>query len=107
MNATTSAPARQRTKVERFARLLIRPDQYGAGVVRLTVGPRTDDYVLTEIPSDIGGRGFQVEKVGADDGYYVLLGSAADDGCTCKGYQRWSHCKHLDGLAALIAAGRL
>ena len=27
--------------------------------------------------------------------------------CECKGFLKWNHCKHADGLAALIAAGRL
>ncbi len=27
--------------------------------------------------------------------------------CECKGFDRWHHCRHADGLTALIAAGRL
>jgi hypothetical protein len=110
MNATTNETARQRkprAKPQRFVGLVVKPGPNFAGVLRITVGRETADYVLTEVPSDIGGRGFRVEKVGAEEGYYVLLGSPTDDGCTCKGFQKWSHCKHHDGLAALIAAGRL
>jgi hypothetical protein len=63
---------------------------------------------LTEIPSDFGRR-FQVEKVGIDvtEGKYTVNVSEDKRSCECKGHLKWGHCKHADGLAALIAAGRL
>jgi hypothetical protein len=110
MNATTSAPARQRkprAKPQRFVRLCVRPDGTSPGVVRLTVSGEAQDYFLTAIPADFG-RGFTVEKVGLDAaGKYAVNIDADKKTCECKGFLRHGHCKHSDGLAALIAAGRL
>jgi hypothetical protein len=111
MNATTSAPARQRKprpKPQRSIRLCIKPEGTAPGIVNIRVGDERADYFLTAVPADFG-RGFLVEKVGIDRDtarYHVNI----DDGkrsCECKGYLRHHHCKHSDGVAALIAAGRL
>ena len=112
MNATATAPARQRkprAKPARFVRLVIEPDGANSlGVVRLTVAGRSADYLLTPIPADFG-RGFRLEKIGLEangEAYHVNLDGDRRS-CECKGFGRWDHCKHADGLAALIAAGRL
>jgi hypothetical protein len=111
MNATTSAPARQRRprpKPQRFIRLALRPEGNGLGIVRITVGNQHADSFLTILAADFG-RGFQVEKVGLHENeppYHVNI-DADKRTCECKGFLRHGHCKHSDGLAALIAAGRL
>jgi hypothetical protein len=111
MNASTSAPARQRkprTKPARSIRLCVRPEGETPGVVRITVGRKAADYFLTLLPADFG-RGFKVEKIGTDtdEAAYHVNVSAEGRTCECQGYLRHHHCKHGDGLAALIAAGRL
>ena len=111
MNATTSAPARQRkprTKPQRFVRLMVSPAVDGTGVVRLTVAKKAADYFLTLIPADFG-RGFKVEKIGLHEteGDYAVNIDGDKRSCECKGFGRHGHCKHSDGLAALIAAGKL
>jgi hypothetical protein len=66
------------------------------------------DYFLTPMPADFG-RAFKVEKVGLtvnDPPYHVNI-DRGKRSCECKGFLRHGHCKHADGLAALIAAGRL
>jgi hypothetical protein len=76
--------------------------------VRITVGKEQADYFVTELPADFG-RGFKVEKMGPDaDGnaYHVNLDGASKT-CECQGFNRWHRCRHTDGLAALVAAGRL
>ena len=110
-SSTQTKPARQRKprpKPARHVRLCVRPDGLSAGVVRLTVGKQTADYLLTELAADFG-RGFRVEKVGVEDEPAVYHVNVDGDKrtCECLGYLRHSHCKHADGLAALIAAGRL
>ena len=111
MNATATAPARQRKprqKPARFVRLVIKPDADSLGVVRLTVGGRSADYLLTPLPADFG-RGFRVEKIGLEgrgEVYHVNL-DGDRRACECKGFLKWGHCKHADGLAALVVAGRL
>jgi hypothetical protein len=46
---------------------------------------------------------------GSDPSESVYHVNLSDDtcGCDCKGFQRWSHCKHRDGLLALQAERRL
>jgi hypothetical protein len=111
MNATTSALARQRkprAKPARAIRLEVRPEENGLGIVRITVGKEYADYFLTLVPADFG-RGFKVEKIGLHENeppYHVNI-DADKRSCECKGFLKWGHCKHADGLAALIAAGRL
>jgi hypothetical protein len=110
---TATAPARQRKprqKPQRFIGWALQPGPDGTnGVVRIRVGKAQADYLLTPIPADFG-RGFRLEKVGLEaDGegpYHVNLDGASGT-CDCKGFGRWNHCKHADGLAALIAAGKL
>jgi hypothetical protein len=108
---TTRAPRQRkpRPKPARFVRLVIKPDGANSlGVVRLTVAGRSADYLLTPLATDYG-KGYRLEKIGLEangEAYHVNLG--ADGGtCECKGFLRWGHCKHTEGLAALIAAGRL
>jgi SWIM zinc finger len=111
METITSAPARQRkprTKPQRFVRLLVSPALDGTGVIRLTVAKKAADYFLTLIPADFG-RGFKVEKVGIDcrESAYAVNIDGDKRSCECKGFASHGHCKHADGIAALIAAGKL
>ena len=40
--------------------------------------------------------------------YHVLFDSRDDyRHCDCVGCEKWSHCKHADGLAALCKAGKV
>ena len=111
MNATATAPARQRkprTKPARSIRLEVRPEGDGLGIVRITVGKEHADYFLTLIPADFG-RGFKVEKIGLHENeppYHVNI-DADRRTCDCKGHLKHGHCKHADGLAALIGRGQL
>ena len=105
---TAPAPARQRKprpKPVRTIRLCVRPSAETAGVVSISVGKAAQDYILTEIPADFG-RGFLVEKIGHEEAYHVNI-EGDKRTCECQGYNRWQKCKHSDGIAALIAAGRL
>ena len=75
--------------------------------MRITVGKEQADYHLTELPADFG-RGFLVEKIGgAESAAYQVNIDGDNKTCECKGHLAHGHCKHSDGLAALIAAGRL
>ncbi len=110
---TTTATARPRQrkprqKPARFVRLVVPPDGIGVGVVRLTVGGKSGEYLLFPAAADFG-RGFRVEKIGLEargEVYHVNLDGDKRT-CECKGFLKWGHCKHADGLAALIAAGKL
>jgi hypothetical protein len=73
----------------------------------LTVG-----YYLRELDVDFG-RGFELEKFHtepATDGdrvYHVHLDAQLGDSCTCPGGSYRGKCKHVDALAAMVAAGKL
>jgi hypothetical protein len=82
----------------------IKPEGSAAGVVRLCIGNETTDYVITERPEK-NGRRFTLAKVDGDAEYNVVLGSP--NRCDCPGNERWGKCKHVEALAALVAAGRL
>jgi hypothetical protein len=99
---TATRPPRQRKKPERHCRLTRAQD--GTRTLTLRIGQQTDTYDLLEIATDYG-RGFEVTKA---DGtvYHVCLDGLAS-GCDCKGFSRWSHCKHVDSLAALQRHGTL
>jgi hypothetical protein len=104
---------------DRFVRML------SPHLIRLTVGPKSDDYAVAFLPQAMGSgcRGFHLVKltgpVEEDEppAYDVLLGNGQDvhDSCQCKGHLRWHGtpnsqgraCKHIDGLKALIRAGKL
>jgi hypothetical protein len=102
----TVSQKRARVKPARTIRLVLAPNAEGKnGVVRIAVGKVSADYLLDRLPSDFG-TAFRVQKAGEDACYNVCL---TGDGnlCDCKGFARWQRCKHADGLAALVAAGRL
>jgi hypothetical protein len=77
------------------------------GIVRLVVGDEPwTDYNLARIPSDFGMAFRLVKILGPHDRYDVLLDGERSY-CDCKGFLHHGHCKHVDGLAALVKAGKL
>jgi len=79
----------------------------GVAVVQITMGKKNGFYAVKEIPCEIGGRGFAMHRLGVAPLYYVRVGRPEDGSCECKGYYRHGHCKHVQGLTALIDAGLL
>lgn len=54
-------------------------------------------YLVSEIPCEIGGTGFLMQRVGDKERVYQVR---ADEDprncdCTCKGFYRWAFCKHV------------
>ena len=104
---TTATTARRRVKPERRIKLTLKPFEGNPGVVQIAVGKDTADYFHTTVAADFG-TGFKLEKIGGTEIYHVNL--AADPKqhtCECKGFGRWAHCKHVDGMVALQRAGQL
>src|SRR4051812_46550026 len=100
---STATKTRRRVKTVRTICLKLKPFEGNPGVVSITVGKEQVDYFLTEIPADFG-RGFKVEKMGLDAepvAYHVNI-DGDNKTCECKGHARWHHCKHADGIAALV-----
>jgi hypothetical protein len=94
-------------KPGRTIRLVRSPRTDGVGVFCITVGRKSQFYTVVEIPSEIGGRGFAVHRLGMGTLYHVRVGHPHDCSCECLGFLRWGHCKHLAGLRALIRQGEL
>jgi hypothetical protein len=86
----------------RVIRLIRPPGALGVGVFAIIERKRTQFYAFREIPCDIGGRGFAVHRLGLGELYHVRVGAPDDCSCECLGYLRHGHCKHLQGLLALI-----
>ena len=72
-------------------------------------------YWLTPIPCEFPGcAAYRLEKfpedckTGEPTAYAVCLDQAGEHTtCECKGFLRWGHCKHVESLTALRAAGRI
>jgi hypothetical protein len=77
------------------------------GVIRITVGTEAKHYFLTALPCDFG-LGFQLEGFEHEGGpQYAVCLDGDKTSCECPGFLRWHRCKHVEGLRALVAAGRL
>jgi hypothetical protein len=74
------------------------------GTLKIVEGKRSDLYYFRALPSDFG-RAFEMTKVGGDTYGVNLAGKKSS--CECKGFLRWRHCRHIESLTALLAAGKL
>jgi hypothetical protein len=105
--------SRRPVKASRPRSARISPAVNGCHALELTPGGNVTHYWLEPLASDFG-RAFRLIKwdttPGTDKGtraYECVLDPEGFSSCSCKGWcgrQRW---KHLDGLAALIRAGKL
>jgi hypothetical protein len=92
---------------ERTIRLVRPPDRRGVGIFSVRTAEETAHYTLREIRCDIGGRGFEVHKLGLGRLYHVRVGRRADCACECLGFLAHGRCRHVLGLLALIRRGLL
>lgn len=97
MKAATKKPARS-------VRLFKKESKYFG--IEIKVKGHASCYVCQEIPA-YAGRGFQLEKIGSEEVYHVLAANGQDGRCDCIGHEAHGRCKHLDGLRALIGAGKI
>lgn len=87
---------------------LLRPTTIdGVGVFRVRDRRTCTYYVLHEIPCDIGGRGFEVHRLGLGELYHVRVGEPSDCSCECLGFLRYGYCRHILGLRTLVHHGLL
>jgi hypothetical protein len=83
----------------------------------ITQGNERKGYYVRQIPSDIGGLAFHVEKFSTDrvegepSEYDVLIDEETGHHvCDCLGQARWGHrhpCRHVAALLTLIATGKI
>ena len=92
---------------DRTVRLVQPPTADQVGVLAIEDKRKTTFYAFREIPSDIGGRGFALHKLGLGTLYHVRIGKPQDCSCECLGFLRHGICRHVLGLEALIREGKL
>ena len=113
----TRRTVRSRRSVKPARRVYIGQPCNGVYAVSMIVGEgekaKHYGYYLSPIPADFG-LGFHFEKFaveqveGEPSDYDVNLDLARGyHGCTCKGNTYRGHCKHVESLLALIAAGKI
>ena len=93
--ATVTKP-RPRSKPARFCKLARVGDPRRADVL--------DTYTVEPLPAEYG-RGLLLTK--PDGASYCVNLSGPDSTCDCRGFENHGHSKHVEGLLALAAAGRL
>ena len=96
-----------RSKGERTIRIVRPKDQYGLVVVCITIGKKVTHYVVREIRCDIGGRGFEMHRLGLGELYHMRVGDPDDYSCDCLGFLQHGHCKHVAALWALVRSRQL
>jgi hypothetical protein len=95
------------SKPSRSIRLVRAPDPDGVGIFCVSVGEDNGFYTLRELPCLIGGRGFEVHRLGLGNLYHVRVGTPEECSCECKGFHYRGQCRHILGLLALIREGKL
>jgi hypothetical protein len=88
-----------------------------ATVLWLTVNKLTVAYRVEKIASQIGGRGFRLEKADQGDGQAEVYDVCCDgqhSTCDCKGFSRYgmsaaggTGCKHVAAMQMLVATNRI
>lgn len=79
-------------------------------ILWLTVGRLTVAYKVTPLKSKLGGAAFRLEKAQQGQGEpetYTVQVDGPRSTCECLGFLKYNHCKHVAGLQAVIASGRL
>ena len=78
------------------------------GVLTIDVKRNACEYAVVEMKTPWRGRAFVLAKIdcGTDEdvtAYEVFCGSREETSCDCRGFTRWSGCKHVSAMKALIA----
>ena len=102
-----SEASRKRKKQPRSIRLVRPPDEEGVAVFSVTADGEEAFYALREVTCDIGGRGFEVHRLGLGALYHVRVGSPRECSCECMGFLHRRTCRHVLGLLALIREGKV
>jgi hypothetical protein len=102
-----------RVKPERTARLLPYHEPRCAGILAIGIGKAEPTYFYCRvIPADFGELAVELEKFisqqrGDDDAVYHVLVHGRESSCSCRGFVAHSHCRHMDSVRELYAAGQL
>lgn len=100
MKSTT----RCRPPQARSFRVLQRPNPEESGVLRVTIGKKRGHYHFDffRVSPAMGKLGVEFGRGPDDQPYHCLYRHDGQATCDCKGFARWSHCKHADLVPALL-----
>lgn len=75
----------------------------------VTQGRNRSYYSVRKIACDVGGRGWEVWRLGTNLRYHVRTDEAnlSNFCCDCVGFEARRECRHLSSLLALTRAGKL
>jgi hypothetical protein len=102
-----------RVKPARTARLLPYHEPRCAGILAIGMGKSEPVYYYCRpLPTDFGEGAWDLEKFitqqrGEGDAVYHVLLDGLKSTCDCMGFLHHGHCKHLDSVRELYAAGEL
>src|SRR5437016_4737732 len=103
---STVTQPRPRVKPGRTVRLALAPSEVNPFAVVLIADRAEDTYHVRPLPSDFG-TAFEVEKIAPDGRTYHVNLEGQTGTCECLGHLRRGTCRHVQGLQALQAAGKL
>jgi hypothetical protein len=104
--ATQTRQVKPGKKVTRSAKVQRLGDSL---ILWLTVGKNVTAYRMTPLASDFG-RAVRLQKADRGEGSpetYDVCVNGRQTTCECLGFLHHGHCKHADGLKAVIASGQL
>ena len=104
---TTREAVKTQTRIIRWE-ARIECEDGDRGFIRIKTDRTDDVYHIEPIASDYGAA-FRLDKHSGPEvaeSYDVCLDGPTST-CECKGFLRWRHCKHLEGLNALRRSGKL
>lgn len=84
----------------RSVRLLVNAG--GLLAIMINDGKKREAYQVDDVPSQIGGRGFQLTKA-TDGAVYHCRVAGQFSTCDCPGGTYRGACKHLGALQALVS----
>jgi hypothetical protein len=100
-------PTKRKKTSERHATLSTMT--HGKTLLWIHQDGQTYGYIITQIPTEIGGVAFNLGKAdvgGCSEDYQVLI-HGRETSCTCPGHTFHGHCKHASAIEALLSAGKL
>lgn len=101
------------TKSSRHNRIAFTPSStapVAAGVLVISNDRTAQEYALVETETDWTGRAFALVKIDGGDSEpetYAVFCGKSENRCDCRGFTRWSNCKHILAVRQLIADGEI
>jgi hypothetical protein len=98
-----------RNAVKRFVRLIHGKTANGPALILIATERKTARYHVEPIANDLSdGKAFLIKEATEPlSDVYACIATGDAVTCDCLGHQQHGTCKHVDALAALVAAGKI